>query len=360
MKNYTLLRNIMKAFVLCLFTVMFFSTACHAASKLKVHFIDIGQGNATLIQYQGKNTLVDTGKYSEYEKLTNFLFHKKVKQIHQLIVTHNDSDHMGSAASVIRDYKVATIVRSTFQDNKDTACLNQMEQAIQSQKVKIQWVKTGSKISFGKKIKASVLSPSQMYSDSNENSVVFKLTHGQNSFLFMGDADSKIENYLNQNHKINVDVLQIGHHGSAYSSGILFLSKTSPQYAVISVGANNPYHHPSDIVMKRLPKFAPKIYRTDKNGNVTITSNRTKLKVNTTGSSKAITGSSSKAKTTTSKPATTKPANTTTGSIIGNVNTHVYHSPSCGNLPYEKNRRYFSSAAEAKGAGYRPHTYCIR
>lgn len=322
-------------------------------SALSVSFVDVGQGSATLIQYKGKNVLIDTGEESEYDKLKKFLDDKKVKSISNMIITHNDSDHMGSADLVISDYTVKKITRARYQEKKKTKQVTELDDAIKNNKIKTKKVKAGSKIKLGAGAQMTVYSPSKQSDESNKNSIVMRLTHGDNSFLFTADIDAGIENELVGKYNLESDVLQVAHHGSGYSSAILFLSKVNAKYSVISVGEGNSYGHPSDTVVKRLGNFSDAVYRTDRNGTVTFVSDGKALKVTTTG---ADTGDSN-AQDTPGTPADNK---SNTGKIIGNINSKVYHSENCGNLPYEKNRKYFNSANDAVSEGYRPHSACVK
>lgn len=326
-----------------------------AKKNLVVSFVDVGQGNATLIQYKDKNVLVDTGEEGEYSHLKKFLAKKKVSRIHTLVITHNDSDHMGGADLVLEDFTVDKVVQSVYAEDKDTYSVKEVKAAIEKYQIPLVSVKAGDTIKIASGVQAEVLSPAKDYGDSNGNSVVLKLTHGKNSFLLTGDIDAKVEKEILQQYDIAVDVLQVAHHGSDYSSAILFLSKANPCYAVISVGEGNSYGHPADTVVKRLKNFAKKIYRTDKNGSITFTSDGKKLSVTTTGERKALSGNDQKQ----TDNGTDNPAKETE-SIIGNKNSKVYHTPSCGNLPYEQNRIYFDSRKEAEAEGYRPHTACCK
>ncbi|MCI8306687.1 MAG: MBL fold metallo-hydrolase [Lachnospiraceae bacterium] len=318
---------------------------------LTVSFVDVGQGSATLIQYKGKNVLIDTGEESEYNKLKKFLDSKKVKSISNMIITHNDSDHMGGADLVIKDYKVKMVTRAKYQEKKKNKQITELDSAIRDNRIKTKKVKAGSKIKIASGVQMAVYSPSKKSDESNKNSIVMRLSHGGNSFLFTGDIDANIENALVEKYNLESDVLQVAHHGSGYSSAMLFLSKVSAKYSVISVGEGNPYGHPADFVVKRLGNFSDYIYRTDRNGTVTFTSDGENLDVKTDtvynddGNIQKNPGAVS--------------GDNGGGKYIGNVNTKVYHGEHCGNLPIEKNRKYFNSGADAESYGYRAHSACV-
>ncbi len=353
--NKISVRLLLVSFVLLLLSAANpYGTPASEAKKqmLNVSFIDVGQGSATLIQYKGKNVLIDTGEETEYNKLKSFLDEKKVKSISNMIITHNDSDHMGGADLVIRDYKVKKVTRAKYQEKKKNKQITEFDNAIKDNKIKTKKVKAGSKIKIAAGAQMTVYSPSKKSDESNKNSIVIRLLHGDNSFLFTGDIDANIENSLVEKYNLESDVLQVAHHGSGYSSAMLFLSKVKAKYSVISVGEGNSYGHPADFVVKRLGNFSDYIYCTDRNGTVTFTSDGNVLNVT---AKKAYNDDVNVQKV----PGT--PADNNIGrNIIGNVNSKVYHSEDCGNLPYEKNRKYFNSCEAAESEGYRAHSACVR
>lgn len=321
-----------------------------ASSNVKVHFIDVGQGDATLIQSGTTYTLIDTGKESAYKNLKSYLKKTGVKKLN-LILTHPDSDHIGGADLLAKDFTVKkcymTKYTSTSMEYKEN------QKAFKKYKVTIKHVVKGNKISFGS-VKGEVLSADSKADDSNASSICIRMKHNKKSFLFTGDAPAKLENKLKDAYNINVDVLKVSHHGSSSSSPIAYLKEASPEIAVISVGKDNNYGHPTKNVLTRLLKYSKKVYRTDKNGTVVVTSTGTKLSVKTVkGKATTSSGTSS---TPVKKPTTN--STTTSGSIIGNVNSKVYHLSSCSRLPVAKNRTHFKTKDTAKKAGYRPCSFC--
>ncbi len=309
-----------------------------AAPKLSVHYIDVGQGNATLIRYKKKNYLYDCGKESEYEKLRLYLNSRNITKIHLLFLSHNDSDHMGSAARVIRDFSVKKVVRAGYQEVKENSTIAELEKNLKKYHVKTLKKIAGDQIPTPKGLKITVLSPNQNYEESNENSLVLRVQRKKRVFLLTGDVDAKIENILLERYskkQLAAHVLLVAHHGSDTASGVMFLHTVRAKYAVISVGENNSYGHPKATVLKRLGYFTKNIFRTDEKGTIVFTTNGTKLTYQFV-----------------------KGTLTFQGTYIGNVNSRVYHSKRCTMLPDEKNRMYFKTVKEAEKAGYRPHASC--
>jgi len=324
--------------LICFFIIVF-TIPVNAATNLKVHFIDVGQGDSILLQYGSSNVLIDTGIEKEFDNLSTYLKQIGVNKISSLIITHPDSDHMGGADLVMEKYSVKTIYM-TKQTNKSNE-YKEMMAAIKNCSVKRINVKAGSIIPVGK-LKASVLAASDNAEDTNSSSIVMKLVHNKKSFLFTGDAPAKVENQVMSNYDVNVDVLKVAHHGSDYSSPIAYLKEASPEYAIISVGENNSYGHPSKIILNRLNKYSDNVYRTNQNGTIVITTTGTRLscKISKTASN------------------TDDSTVSTEGKIIGNINSKKYHNHDCSSLPNEENRIYFGSDEEAEAAGYEPCSLC--
>lgn len=343
--------------VVCMITILFAFTGCGSQNGTQasvdgtcvVHFIDVGQGDAALIQAGDTNTLIDTGTSSHYDELSQYLDAQEVEQLDNLIVTHPDADHMGGAYAVIADYGVKNFY--TTDSTSDSQAYQKMMRALRQNDLEKQIVSAGDEIDFGEDTEAKVIGPIGEAEDSNENSIVIRLDHGENSFLFTGDTTARMENRMNEKYDIDVDVLKVSHHGSDTANGVKFIQDASPIYAVISVGEGNHYGHPDYNVCRRLKKYSQKgILRTDEMGSIEITSDGEDLSVDSIKNDEIIEGehnTSLKKKKTSGK-----------GSIIGNKNTKVYHSKEEGNLPDEENRVYFSSEKEAKDAGYHACSRC--
>ena len=255
--------------LLLLFICYMLSTSLKEVEDLMVHFIDVGQGDAILLQFKKANVLIDTGIEAEYIQLYTYLSKKSVRKIDTLIVTHPDSDHMGAADYVIRDFSVKKIYMTTYKSK--TKEYKEMLRAIKKYKVERINVKEGSTIPVGS-LKSMVLSANTKVDKSNDSSIVLLLQHGDNRFLFSSDAPAKVENKIKEKYDIDVDVLKVAHHGSASSSPIAYLKEASPEYSIISVGIDNKYGHPVSSVLKRLNKYGKQTLRTDLCGTIVMAS----------------------------------------------------------------------------------------
>ena len=219
----------------------------------RVYFIDVGQGDSSLIRYKNINILIDTGGniYKDLSK-NSILFFKSigVKKIDYLILTHGDYDHIGEAKDIINNFKVDKIIFNCGNVNElESKLLNNNHDTCVDKLAKLVFLNTGE------------------YSDENNNSSVIYLELNNYKFLFMGDASIEREKDILEKYNISdIDVLKVGHHGSKTSSGKEFIESIKPKYSIISVGKNNRYGHPNNEVLNNLNNS--KIYRTDKCGNI--------------------------------------------------------------------------------------------
>ena len=265
-----------------LFCISFsYQIQVNASSLLKVYFIDVGQGSAILVQSNDKNTLIDTGDEKYYNKLDAFLSNNQINSIDQIVLTHNDPDHVGNVDRLIKTRKVGTVIQSKYgyKKNASTKDVKELNAAVSKYHTKTVKVKKGNKIDFGCGMKGEVLSPWKNYKKVNQTSLVIKMVYGKYSYLFTGDIYSSNEKELIKKYNVKSTVLQIPHHGSYTSSSEQFLKKVGAKYAVISCGKNNPYHHPRPEAMKRIKKYISNknLYRTDQDGTILFINDGKKL-----------------------------------------------------------------------------------
>ncbi|MFE7064467.1 MBL fold metallo-hydrolase [Sutcliffiella sp. NPDC057660] len=252
-----------------------------ASGEMSVHFVDIGQGSAqVIVTPSSKVMVIDAGNNDDEDDMVAYLNNLGVQKVDYMIGSHPDADHIGGMDAVIDSFDIGAIYMP-----KISATTQTFESVLQSIKNKGLSVKTGAEgISFdlGDGIKAEFLAPIGSSSDRNEMSIVVKVTYGENSFLFTGDADERSENEMITQHgdKLDSTVLAVGHHGSNGSSIYAFLERVKPDYAIIQVGKNS-YGHPTPEVLERLNNTGAEIYRNDKQGTIVFTTNGSDIKVNT-------------------------------------------------------------------------------
>ena len=236
-------------------------------AALKVHFIDVGQGDSILIELpNGQNMLIDAGENDMGETVCQYTEAQDISELDYVVGTHPHSDHIDGLDTVINRFQIGAVylpdkshTSKTFQDLV-TAVKNKQLTAVKAA--------AGVKIVDEGDLEVSFLSPvSESYAELNDYSAVVSLKYKNVSFLFTGDAEYTVENEL-LSVMGHYDVLKVGHHGSNTSSTANFLKKVSPNYAVISVGKDNSYGHPAEQVLNRLERFHATIYRTDLNGTV--------------------------------------------------------------------------------------------
>lgn len=243
--------------------------------ELKVHFLDVVQGDCILVQFPGgQNMLVDAGKNDSANTIVSYLKKTGVSKIDYLIGTHPHEDHIGSMDTVIKTFQIgevymprATTTTKTFRD---------VLAAIKDKGLKITTAKAGVNIMKADNLTADIIAPHKgEYESLNNHSAVIKITYDHVSFLLTGDAEEQSEFEMLASSVVSpkADVLKVGHHGSKSSTSAGFLQAVSPKYAVISVGANNDYHHPHKGTIDKLKKAGVEVLRTDEKGTILFVTN---------------------------------------------------------------------------------------
>lgn len=244
---------------------------------LKVHYLDVGQGDSIFIELPNKKTMLIDASISEAsETIIDYIEDLNYSKIDYLIATHPHSDHIGGMKDVVNNFNLCLIYMPKVVTTTKT--YENLLQAISDKGMKIKTAKAGLNMIDENDLKVEVLAPNKdSYEDLNNYSIVLKITYKDRSFIFMGDAEKLSEDEITGN--VESDVIKIGHHGSSSSSSAGFLKRVNPSLAVISVGENNDYNHPTETVLKRLQKNNIKVYRTDLNGNIILTTDGEKIKI---------------------------------------------------------------------------------
>ncbi len=245
--------------------------------EFSVHFIDVGQGDSILLEYDGHFALIDAGYQEEGPTVVDYLLEQGVEQLDLVVATHLHGDHMGGLPTVISTFPVSRIwcAYQTYYSSTYDQFLYYADQ----QEVTVEKPMTGEAFYLGE-VKLQVLGPLQKsYTDLNNSSLVIMATYGKNKFLFTGDMRWEAEKELVENcTELKADLLKVGHHGSYTSTSYLFLRAVMPQYALISCGRDNEYGHPHSEPMSRLRDAEVTIYRTDEMGTVVAVSDGTDIR----------------------------------------------------------------------------------
>jgi competence protein ComEC len=258
-------------------TVTTTAAAPIAPNEIRVHYIDVGQGDAVLIQSAQNAVLIDGGDAKAQQALLDYLRLAEVKDIDYVIATHPHADHIGGLPKVIRQFGVRGVIMPDVVHTSGT--FDKLLAAIEKKGLRITVPKVGDAFAAGI-IKFTVLSPGKKFKDLNNMSIVVRVTHGETAFLFTGDAEDKSENeMLKTRQPLRADVLKVGHHGSRTSTTENFLDAVRPSAAIVSCGHDNSYNHPNKETVMKLSKPERKIvlFRTDRDGSVVITTDGRKV-----------------------------------------------------------------------------------
>lgn len=248
-------------------------------SNLKVHFMDVGQGDSILLQTHNKTMLIDAGTRSSSDKLIKDLKKLGVEKLDVVVATHPHEDHIGGMPSVFKEFRVGKVYAPNASAN--TKIFQQFVEGVQSQGLKFTQIKRGTIIDFDKGIQVKAVGPvGDTYEDYNNASAVIKVTTGKISYLFTGDAEASSEKQMiDTGDDLSATVLKVGHHGSDTSTSDEFLKAVNPKVCVISVGKDNKYNHPSKSTTEKLLK--KDVYRTDISGIITVATDGENISVET-------------------------------------------------------------------------------
>ena len=248
-----------------------YKTDGSSAGQMQVHFIDVGQGDATLISCDGHYMLIDAGNNDKGTTVQSYLMSQGVEKLDYVIGTHPDADHIGGLDVVIYKFNCDTIIMPDVAN--DTRTYDDVVQAMKSKGYQTTYPVVGETYTLGGAT-FTIVAPNADYgNDMNDWSVGVLVQNGNNRFLFTGDAEEKAEeDILNNGIDISADVYAAAHHGSKTATSQAFLDKVSPTYVVISAGEGNKYGHPHAEVLNRLWAAGISVFRTDEQGTIVATS----------------------------------------------------------------------------------------
>ncbi|MBN6205903.1 MBL fold metallo-hydrolase [Ralstonia pickettii] len=256
-----------------LFVILLFifpiNTSAEANFPMRVHFIDVGQGDSILIETPEKqNILIDGGEPEAGPKLISYLEENNIDEIDLLIATHPDIDHIGGLNEILKTLPVKRILDNGQQHFTKTYATYRM--LILKETIPVKIAKENERISFEENVDIHILNAAAAEKNNNESSIVLKVAYNEIDFLFMSDVEAKQEKKITDKYDVESEILKVAHHGSNSSSSLEFLKKAKPEAAIISYSKENDYGHPVQRVIKNLKKINAQIFSTAVYGNVIV------------------------------------------------------------------------------------------
>ncbi|MDD6212669.1 MAG: MBL fold metallo-hydrolase [Clostridiales bacterium] len=341
---------------------------CQENARLKIHILDVGQGNSILVESGDQAMLIDGGPADTSSYVVSYLKQRGIDDLDYAVVSHYDADHISGMVGVLRTCDVDVLLNPDYEE--DTKIYSSYIDAKEDNGCEVEIPEIGDVYELGEAEFTIVAPVSYDHRDVNDNSIGVRIVCGESEFLILGDAEMESEyEILDEGMELESDVYLAGHHGSSSSSSERLLEAVDPQIVIISAGLGNSYGHPSKDTMERLEDKDFTLYRTDMQGTICACTDgkiitfreepcndwspgevledqdneEPQVEVNKDGLDEG---------------GTSETAGISEMNYIGNINSKKYHLPSCSSLPKEENQIRFYSKKEAEKAGYEPCQRC--
>ena len=338
---------------------------------LEVHYIDVGQGDATLIKCGSHAMLIDGGNNNKGTTVQLYLKKQGVESLDYVIGTHPDADHIGGLDVIVYKYNCDTVIMPDYE--KDTKTYQELVDVIHDKNMKITYPVVGEQYALGE-AKFTIIAPnSNSYGgNANDYSVAILLEYGKNRFLFTGDAEEASEaEMLTNGIDISADVYKVAHHGSRSASTQECLNAVHPKYAVISCGEGNSYGHPHAEVLNRLRSMGVEVFRTDEQGSIIASSDGENITWNCSATDSWQSGEQTESDRENSEDE--NPGDENSGNAISdavtseqttyvlNTNTKKFHRETCSSVSQIKEENFQKvqmNREELEQSGYSPCKNC--
>lgn len=333
---------------------------------LEVHYIDVGQGDATLIKCGSHAMLIDGGNNNKGTTVQLYLKKQGVESLDYVIGTHPDADHIGGLDVIVYKYNCDTVIMPDYE--KDTKTYQELVDVIHDKNMKITYPVVGEQYALGE-AKFTIIAPnSNSYGgNANDYSVAILLEYGKNRFLFTGDAEEASEaEMLTNGIDISADVYKVAHHGSRSASTQEFLNAVHPKYAVISCGEGNSYGHPHAEVLNRLRSMGVEVFRTDEQGSIIASSDGENITWNCSATDSWQSGEQTESDRENSEDensgnAISDAVTSEQTTYVLNTNTKKFHRETCGSVSQIKEENFQKvqmNREELEQSGYSPCKNC--
>lgn len=326
---------------------------------LKVHFLDVGQGDCTLIESGGQAMLIDAGNNDKGTYVQNYLKKQGITRLDYMLGTHPDADHIGGMDVVLTKFECETVIMPDRENNTKT--YDDVIQAMKQKRLKRTAPEVGKEYELGD-ARFTVISPvEENYGDNNNDySVGILLQYGEKRFLFTGDAEEASEEDMEKSGiDLHADVYKAAHHGSRSASTEVFMNAVNPQYAVISCGEGNSYGHPHSEVLNRFRQMGIQVFRTDEQGTVIAETDGSTITWNCQPSVSWQAGE--QAKSDREKGSTANEKSDGKSGFVLNTNTKKFHKTSCKSVKTisDKNKKKVkTNRSKLIEEGYSPCKQC--